>query len=464
MRRALLISLLAALAVPASAPAKFSISAESLRPDFSQANTAYTVRCAEPVRLRVSAGAAGAPARIAGGARFEGVRSPKLALAPSQAVVVRKGSRRYTVRCVPEDFPAYRYAQSRPGRVGLFAVTPLRLGELAPLSYVVVFNRHGAPVWWLRSPERAIDAKTLDDGTIAFSTYYGGGYGADPRQAYRLIRLDGSLITELRTVGAPTDHHDVIETKDGNYLILAYKVRGQRVDATAFNGDPSAQILDSMIQKLSPDGRLLWRWNSRDHVRLAETARWWPGLTEPYDVTHINSVAEMAGGDLLISLRHTDAVYRIDEKTGEVVWKLGGTATSRSLSTALDPNEPLFGGQHDARQLADGTITVFDNGTDLERPPRAVRYRITGDTARLIAQIREPFAPRSRCCGSARRLPGSWLASWGGTGIVSAFKPGGARIFTLDLLDQFSYRAAPLTGVGEGELIEGMNKRHPPLR
>lgn len=448
---------------PGPASASFSISADTLRPNFSAANKAYAVECAGPVRLRVESGGEGGPARIGGGPTFRGKRSKLVELAPSQAVMVRKGSRRYAVRCLPADFPAYTYKGERPGRVGLYAVTPLSFGELVP-SYVVIFNRYGAPVWWLRSPERAIDARALSDGTIAFSTYYGGGYGIDPRQEYRFVRPDGRVVGSLQTAGVATDHHDLVETRDGNYLVLAYKERAQEVDATPFNGDPSATILDSMIQKLSPDGRVLWRWNSRDHIRLAETARWWPGLTEPYDVTHINSVEEMAGGDLLISLRHTDAVYRIDELTGEVVWKLGGTPTSRSLTTELDPNRPLFGGQHDARQLADGTITVFDNGTDLERSPRAVRYRIAGGSARLIAQVREPFTSRSRCCGSARRLPGSWLVSWGGTSIVSGFLPGGGRIFTLDLPGRFSYRAVPITTLGERELIEGMNERHPPAR
>ena len=53
-------------------------------------------------------------------------------------------------------------------------------------------------------------------------------------------------------------------------------------------------------------------------------------MTEPYDIVHINSVEEMADGDYLISLRHTDSVYRLDGATGAIEWKLGGTETPES--------------------------------------------------------------------------------------------------------------------------------------
>ena len=80
-----------------------------------------------------------------------------------------------------------------------------------------------------------------------------------------------------------------------------------------------------MIQKLTPEGKLLWTWNSKDHIGLAETGRWSPELDEPYDLVHINAIEPTnSGNDYLISLRHTDAVYRLDGVTSDVEWKLGG--------------------------------------------------------------------------------------------------------------------------------------------
>lgn len=56
--------------------------------------------------------------------------------------------------------------------------------------------------------------------------------------------------------------------------------------------------------------------------------------------------------------------------------------------------------------LPDGTVTLFDDGTGLGRPARAVRYSI--DTAALTATLLEwendPADPGTFCCGRARRV------------------------------------------------------------
>ena len=182
-------------------------------------------------------------------------------------------------------------------------------------------------------------------------------------------------------------------------------------------------------------------------------------VQEPYDLAHINAVEETFDGDYLISLRHTDAVYRLDGTTGAIEWKLGGTERPESLGVAGDPYaDSLFGGQHDIRELADGTITLQDNGSDRGRPPRSVRYEVSGGVATLIDSQSDPAVPASDCCGSSRFQNGAWLASWARTGVVSEFA-GGERTFALDFSPAWSYRAVPVDGeVGRASLRSGMNE------
>jgi hypothetical protein len=126
-----------------------------------------------------------------------------------------------------------------------------------------------------------------------------------------------------------------------------------------------------------------------------------------------------------------------------------------------DPRGYTLGAQHDARQLPDGTVTVFDNRTHLRQRPRAVRFRIdeASGTATLMQSITDPAVSSSGCCGSARRLAnGDWLIYWGGpTNRVGGYKANGQKTFALTL--HASYRAEP---VPEGvlsaqELRNGMN-------
>ena len=177
-------------------------------------------------------------------------------------------------------------------------------------------------------------------------------------------------------------------------------------------------------------------------------------------MAHINAVEETADGDYLISLRHTDAVYRLDGTNGAIEWKLGGSERPESLEIAGDPYaDSLFGGQHDVRELADGTITLHDNGTDRGRPPRSVRYEVSGGVATLVDSQSDPEVSSSECCGSSRFQNGAWLASWSRTGLVSEFDAG-ERTFGLDFGSAWSYRAVPVDGETDRErLRSGMNHR-----
>jgi hypothetical protein len=223
------------------------------------------------------------------------------------------------------------------------------------------------------------------------------------------------------------------------------------------------------------------QWFASDHIPLTEIPAAWcstivngPVGGTVYDVYHVNS-AEAAGSDYVMSFRHLDAAYRVRGADGSVVWKLGGTPRPESLTILNDPefvSGSGFGGQHDARVLNDGSVTVFDNGFHpdpaLRHAPRAVRYAIDANarTASLLEQIRDPAnLPPAGCCGSARKLAtGNWLVSWGGTNMISELTPSGTRAFNLRYQNgPFSYRSHPvLPGVmSRATLREGMDAQFP---
>jgi outer membrane protein assembly factor BamB len=217
-----------------------------------------------------------------------------------------------------------------------------------------------------------------------------------------------------------------------------------------------ATVVDGEVQEVDRNGKLKWSWSTKDHIALSESSRW--HQVKPvrlrdhrvaYDIVHLNSV-DVEGKRVVVSMRHTDAVYEIDKPTGNVLWKLGGTQTLQSLTFANDPfGADSFGGQHDARLTADGRyLTLFDNGTLRNRPPRAVRYSIDGAarTATLLQSVTDPAVSDSLCCGSARLLPGGdWVISWGGNFVVTEADPAGHRVLALGFAgERQSYRAIPI--------------------
>ena len=365
----------------------------------------------------------------------------------------------YFVRCLPKDFSVWDYTRLAQPSHGLYVVAPTLGGPSG--KYVVIFDDHGVPVWWLKTSEVPFDAKILADGTVGWT-----------EATYAQIReLDGTLLRTVQTVGVPFDFHDLVVLPNGNILLVSYPVR-KHVDLTAYGKGADETVYDSVVQEIDPEGKLVWSWNSKDHIGLEETGRWYslpspapPGIT---DLTHINAVEPVGDDSVLISLRHTDAVYRLDKATGEVVWKLGGTTRPESLEVLDDPEgEYPFGGQHDVRLQPDGTITVYDNRTQLSGRPRAVRYEVdeADGTATLLEEVTDPEVASSFCCGSARRsADGSWLMSWGGVPLVTEFDAGGDRTFKLSFgSGPFSYRATPVADglVTIGQVRAGMNSMNP---
>ncbi len=316
----------------------------------------------------------------------------------------------------------------------------------------------------------AIDSQLLPDGTVSWDPLKPNSSTLTGNFVVRT--LDGQLVRIVRTVGGPTtDLHELQLLPNGNYLVTGQVIK-HHVDASAHGGSADASVMGFEVQEVTPNGRLVWKWDSLEHIGLNQTpSRWWNeilAMGEPYDIQHWNS-AEVDGKFLLLSFRDLDAVYEINRDTGQIVWKLGGTSTPKSLTVLDDPESYPLGGQHDARRLPDGTFTVSDNRTGLGDPPRAVRYRIDAQarTARLVEEVTDPEATESQCCGSARKLPsGDWLIGWGRTPVggpvdrfVGAYNSSGQRIFKLTLPNGFFYRAFPVPpgALTARELRQGMN-------
>lgn len=141
-------------------------------------------------------------------------------------------------------------------------------------------------------------------------------------------------------------HHDLIKLRNGNVLLIYRHVKG---------------LMDYLLE-VDRSARIVWTWRSAQGLRehLKEVPK------NPADLTHINSVQELPpnkwfdGGDerfrpgnLLISPRQLDAVFIIDRKTGDVVWKYDRELDCQHEALMIPQDHPRA-----------GNILVFNNGHD----------------------------------------------------------------------------------------------------
>ena len=451
-------------------------SSPALIPAFSTRVPDYVVRCraVRGVQLSVTA-PTGDTVAVDGHQARTGSFRTDVSLSNGQAfpLIVNTGGRRLTdsVRCLPGDFPGW--TATRPGRpqAAYYVLAPCCHGR-----YATIFDNHGVPIWWLHTRHYILDASLLPDGDVAVGTESGGQFGEGLSIAkFNEYRLDGQYVRTFSIPGGiPTDRHELQIMPNGDYVVAAHVARSG-VNLRPYGGPAHATVLDALIAEVSPQGKLVWSWSSKGHIRLAETGRWFKGLIlshparladgrKAYDIVHINAIARYPRG-FLVSMRHTDAIYAIDKRTGDIMWKLGGTHTSKSLKIIGD-DVPDFGGQHDVSVLPDGTVSLFDNGTGRNRPARVLRFRIDARarTATLVQELVDHQTGYSPCCGSARWLPGGdWVVSWGGTHVVTELTPDDQPVLTLDFPHFTSYRAPPvLPGVlSRAALNAAMDRLHP---
>ncbi|KAJ4163247.1 hypothetical protein LMH87_004988 [Akanthomyces muscarius] len=220
------------------------------------------------------------------------------------------------------------------------------------------------------------------------------------------------------------------------------------IDLTRFNGKKGAKwIVDAMFQEIDVDtGDVLFEWSSLDHVSPTESvislssgyAGGGLNSTDAWDYFHLNSVEKDHHGDYLISGRHTSTVYKIDGKTGEIIWRLGGRNSNFSV-----PSETAFGFQHDARYLADQPsdahihyISLFDNaarskghqGNDTDSVHERSSAKILRlDTktwqASVVKSVSSPDGLLALSQGNAQTLSNSNIfVGWGQAGAVTEFR------------------------------------------
>jgi Arylsulfotransferase (ASST) len=243
---------------------------------------------------------------------------------------------------------------------------------------------------------------------------------------------------EIATVtagnGLTGDIHEFLITPRDTALVTIYERKPW--DLSPIGGPKEGEIFDGVIQELDiASGRVLLEWKASDHIGPDESTQKAPPAEKgeaapPFDYFHVNSVAEDLDGNLLVSARHTNAVYKISKQDGRVLWRLGGKRSDYAMGSST-----RFALQHDARRQPDGTLTLFDNGAKGKGArSRVLVLRLDDDPkrARLVRTYVHPDGLFAETQANAQFLPnGHVLVGWGQAPYVTEFDRSGEVLFDL---------------------------------
>ena len=320
-------------------------------------------------------------------------------------------------------------------------MTPAQVRFTTRWGMLVAVDEEGEPVWYCVSNARIAGVTQLANGNLFF-------HHVD----FRSVEMDmtGKVIRMFYASGRPFGpvegaipieaaslHHQPHQMPNGNFLAMTANARTIENYFTS-ETDPDAPrrtqpVVGDRFVEFTPDGDIVWTWDTFDHL---DVYRWSYHLMEVYwhnrgfphhlDWTHGNGITYDPRDDsVIVSLRHQDAIVKIDKATGEIRWILGdhGNWKSPQKEKLLKPAHDLrwhYHG-HNPRVTVDGTVLMYDNGICRAQPydpqaaphecfARAVEYDVDED-GRTVREVwtssddDDPERVISWAMGDAHRLP-----------------------------------------------------------
>lgn len=348
-----------------------------------------------------------------------------------------------------------RGAKHAPGHI---LVSPRPPDERGGRQFgLMVLSDNGQLLWYSRRSNVVHDLKTVEyRGRRLLAFYHRKPRRDDSRyelldDRYRLVRR----VTAGN--GLRVNGHELQLTDRGTAYLGIYRRMTKR--------GSGRRVTEYVVQEIDlATGDVLFEWHSLDHVPLSASYEAPPADGSHWDYFHGNSIEppEPGGRTIIVSARKTSAVYGIDRVTGAVRWILGG----KDDDFGLVRRHPgwQFCAQHDARRLANGDVTIFDNGgaglgNGRDCPVHAARVlRFKLDTsdmrARLVGTISSKPSSKNgagyfpTAVGSGRRQPnGDTLVSWGTTGQITEVTRRG-RVNLRLALRHWTYRAVRAPWIG----------------
>ncbi len=168
------------------------------------------------------------------------------------------------------------------------------------------------------------------------------------------------------------------------------------------------------ISEYTPSGKLIWSVNMSDFITVDQ---WCPfedsGEVGTADLTHLNSIFYDPYEDILyVNSRNMNTFYKIDHKTGDIIWGLGEFGDFELYDLEGNLKDILFYHGHALTRISEDTFILFDNDFHNQedatsRKSKIMEIKVDEDKMEAYV-VWEWVSPAAYYCswwGDADRLP-----------------------------------------------------------
>jgi hypothetical protein len=267
--------------------------------------------------------------------------------------------------------PPVDVIESNSPEPGYFFISSRVLNDPGAYHFVAIIDNFGTPIYYKRNYIGNGGFRLQKNGYLTFRpTWPGFGY----------FVLDSSYnrIDTLYMLGYDANQHDFKISEDGHALFIGNNYRDVDMSQIIEGGDPNARTLEAIIQEFDSAGNLLLEWRSWEHFDILDANELSVNFkASTVDYVHPNGIEFDSDTSILLSSRHLDEITKIDRRTGEVIWRLGGKKNQFGFI-----NDTIgFSTQHSIIKLDNGNIMLLDNGNfHTPQLSSAVEYAINEDS------------------------------------------------------------------------------------
>ena len=345
-----------------------------------------------------------------------------------------------------QNYPAYNVNVCTPNSAGYYFLCAIYVGSTNQISPThMILDSAGKTVYYKRFQNGGGDFKVQPNGMMSYLNH----------NKFFLMDSTFTIVDSVECGnGINTDGHDLQILPNGHFLLLGYEYVTMNLNSYhifgsmhTVAGSTNASVKCGVVQEQDANHNVVFEWHAKDHYSFGDVDPQYMGSPTNVDWNHMNAVALDADGNILVSVRHFNEITKINRADSSIMWRLGGNANQFTF-----PNDPTkFEGQHDIRRIANGHITLWDNGSfgPPFHPGAAKEYQLDENTltATLVWSYLENSGSYSQAIGNTQRLSnGNTLVDFGMTPtenrLFDVVDSTGNKVFEIQFVDTLrSYRA-----------------------
>jgi outer membrane protein assembly factor BamB len=200
------------------------------------------------------------------------------------------------------------------------------------------------------------------------------------------LSLNGDTLLDLKKGEkgfTETAHHEILLNDSGHLVTITLEERP--FDLSKIGGTKNDTVSGDGILVMDKNGNRLWHWSVFDTINVLKIP---DILKKKKDLMHGNSLTYDNDGNYLLSYYNTGQIWKINSKTGKVIWKFG-----RGGDFKINNPKNWFQQSHDIQKVNGNELLLFENGTD-DQTTRILTYRLN-EQAKTTSLVKEITLPKN---------------------------------------------------------------------